>query len=73
MIMSEKKKRRSISTFAILLCVLLVVSAVTWLTQGKTYTDPETGEAAVVAAASLSDIDIIIMQGSKVKHFFQKF
>lgn len=56
MIMSEKKKRRSISTFAILLCVLLVVSAVTWLTQGKTYTDPETGEAAVVAAASLSDI-----------------
>lgn len=54
--MAEKKKRRSISTFAILLAVLLLVSVVTWIASGQTYTDPETGEAAQVVGASLSDI-----------------
>ncbi len=58
--MAEKKKRRSISTFAILLAVLLVVSIVTWIASGQTYTgvDEETGEAVEMAVegASLSDI-----------------
>ena len=54
--MAEKKKRRSISTFAILLAVLLLVSIVTWIASGQTYTDVETGETAQVVGASLSDI-----------------
>ena len=54
--MAEKKKKRSLNTFAILLAVLLVISIVTWLASGQTYTDPETGEAAQVVGASLSDI-----------------
>lgn len=52
----KKNKRRSISTFVILLCVLLVVSIATWIAQGNTYTDVETGEVAAVTAAGLSDI-----------------
>lgn len=54
--MSATKKKRALSTFAILLCVLLLVAVATWLAQGSTYTDPETGEIAQVAPASLSDI-----------------
>lgn len=54
--MGNKKKRRSLSTFAILIVVLLLVSAATWLASGQTYTDAETGEQAVVVGASLSDI-----------------
>ena len=54
--MGNKKKRRSLSTFAILIVVLLLVSAATWLASGQTYTDAETGEQAVVTGASLSDI-----------------
>ena len=54
--MAEKKKRRSLSTFAILLAVLLAVSLVTWLASGQTYTNTETGEAAQVVGASVSDI-----------------
>lgn len=58
--MAEKKKRRSISTFAILLAVLLLVSIFTWVASGQTYTgyDEETGEAVEMAVegASLSDI-----------------
>jgi len=54
--MAKSKKKRSISTFAILLAVLLLVSIVSWLTSGQTYTDPETGELAAVAGASLFDI-----------------
>lgn len=53
---SKTKKKRSISTFLILICVLLLVSIVTWFAQGATYTDAETGEQAAVVAASLSDI-----------------
>lgn len=53
---AKKKAKRSLSTFAILLCVLLVVSVFTWITQGNTYTDAETGEAVAVTAASFSDI-----------------
>lgn len=56
MAQTKKKVKRSLSTFAILLCVLLVVAIATWLTQGNTYTDPETGELVSVTAASLSDI-----------------
>ncbi|MCI5994266.1 MAG: YfcC family protein [Clostridiales bacterium] len=52
----KKNKRRAISTFAILLCVLLLVAIATWIAQGSTYTDPETGETAEVVGASLSDI-----------------
>ena len=54
--MGNKKKRRSLSTFAILIVVLLPVSAATWLASGQTYTDAETGGQAVVVGASLSDI-----------------
>ncbi len=58
--MAEKKKRRSLNTFLILLAVLLVVSVVTWIASGQTYTgfDEETGEAVemAVTGASLSDI-----------------
>ena len=45
--MAEKKKRRSLNTFVILLVVLLAVSIVTWIASGQTYTgfDEETGEA----------------------------
>ena len=52
----KQKKRRQISTFAILICVLLLVAIATWVTQGNTYTDPETGETMEVVGASLSDI-----------------
>ena len=52
----KQKKRRQISTFAILICVLLLVAAATWLAQGKPYTDPETGETMEVVGAGLSDI-----------------
>lgn len=52
----KKNKRRAISTFVILLCVLLVVSIATWIAQGNTYTDTETGEVVAVTAAGLSDI-----------------
>ena len=54
--MTAERKKRSVSTFAILLCVLLLVAAATWVAQGSTYTDPETGETAAVTPASLSDI-----------------
>lgn len=53
---SKTKKKRSISTFLILICVLLLVSIVTWFAQGATYTDAETGEQVAVVAAGLSDI-----------------
>ena len=61
--MGNKKKRRSLSTFAILIVVLLLVSAATWLASGQTYTDAETGEQAVVTGASLSDILIAPIGG----------
>ena len=54
--MTAERKKRSVSTFAILLCVLLLVAAATWVAQGSTYTDPDTGEMAAVTPASLSDI-----------------
>lgn len=54
--MGNKKKRRSLSTFAILIAVLLLVSAATWLASGQTYTDAETGELVAVTGASLSSI-----------------
>ncbi len=60
---AEKKKKRSISTFAILLAVMLLVSAATWLTNGQTYTDAETGQAMTVAGASLSDIVMAPING----------
>lgn len=50
------KAKRSISTFAILLAVLLLVSIATWITSGKPYTDSETGEMAAVTGATLYDI-----------------
>lgn len=34
--MAEKKKRRSLNTFVILLVVLLAVSIVTWIASGQT-------------------------------------
>ena len=61
--MTAARKRCSVSTFAILLCVLLLVAAATWLAQGRTYTDPETGEIAQVTPASLSDILMAPIQG----------
>lgn len=54
--MASEKKRRSINTFAILVIVLLLVSVVTWLAAGRTYTDSETGELMTVVGAGLSDI-----------------
>ena len=54
--MGNKKKRRSLSTFAILIAVLLLVSIATWVTSGQTYTDAETGELAAVTGATLNDI-----------------
>jgi len=50
------KKKRAVSTFAILLAVLLAVSIVTWIASGQTYHDAETGELAAVTGASFSDI-----------------
>ena len=52
----KRNKRRQISTFAILLCVLLLVAIATWLTQGNVYTDPETGTERTVTGASLGEI-----------------
>ena len=54
--MGNKKKRRSLSTFAILIAVLLLVSIATWVTSGQTYTDAETSELAAVTGATLNDI-----------------
>lgn len=65
--MAEKKKRRSLNTFVILLVVLLAVSIVTWVASGQTYTgfDEETGEAVEMAVqgASLSDILMAPLNG----------
>ena len=65
--MAEKKKRRSLNTFVILLVVLLAVSIVTWIASGQTYTgfDEETGEAVEMAVqgASLSDILMAPLNG----------
>ena len=52
----KRNKRRQISTFAILLCVLLLVAIATWLAQGNVYTDPETGAERAVTGASLGEI-----------------
>lgn len=52
----KRDKRRQISTFAILLCVLLLVAIATWLAQGNVYTDPETGTERTVTGASLGEI-----------------
>ncbi len=54
--MAGTKKRRSVSTFAILIAILLVVSVATWFAAGQTYTDAETGEQVAVVGATLSDI-----------------
>lgn len=51
-----KKRKRSLSTFAILLAVLLLVSIVTWFASGQTYHDAETGELVAVTGATLHDI-----------------
>ena len=65
--MAEKKKRRSLNTFVILLVVLLAVFIVTWIASGQTYTgfDEETGEAVEMAVqgASLSDILMAPLNG----------
>ena len=65
--MAEKKKRRSLNTFVILLVVLLAVSIVTWVASGQTYTgfDEETGEAVEMAVqgASISDILMAPLNG----------
>lgn len=53
---AKKKKKRALSTFGILLAVLLLVSIVTWIASGQTYTNPDTGEQAAVLGASLSQI-----------------
>ncbi|MBQ4375745.1 MAG: YfcC family protein [Erysipelotrichales bacterium] len=53
--MSTTKKRKSLGTFGILLCVLLLVAAVSWLVAGKPYTDAEGVEQAV-HGATLHDI-----------------
>lgn len=65
--MAEKKKRRSLNTFVILLVVLLAVSIVNWFASGQTYIgfDEETGEAVEMAVqgASLSDILMAPLNG----------
>lgn len=65
--MAEKKKKRSLNTFLILLAVLLAVSVVTWIANGQTYTgiDEETGEAVEMAVegATLSDILMAPLNG----------
>lgn len=46
----SKKAKRSISTFAILLAVMLLVSIATWIAAGNTYTDADGNTAEVVGA-----------------------
>ena len=60
--MAEKKKKRSLNTFLILLAVLLAVSVVTWIANGQTYTgiDEETGEAVEMAVEGASFSDIVM-------------
>ena len=58
----SKKTKRSISTFAILLAVMLLVSIVTWIAAGKTYTG-ENGEIAEVVGATSSDIFMAPVNG----------
>ena len=58
----SKKTKRSISTFAILLAVMLLVSIATWITAGKTYTG-ENGEIAEVVGATSSDIFMAPVNG----------
>ena len=48
----SKKAKRSISTFAILLAVMLLVSIATWIAAGNTYTDADGNTAEVVGATS---------------------
>ena len=58
----SKKAKRSISTFAILLAVLLLVSVATWIAAGSTYTDADGNTAEVVGATS-SDIFMAPVNG----------
>ena len=58
----SKKAKRSISTFAILLAVLLLVSIATWIAAGSTYTDAD-GNTAEVTGASSSDIFMAPVNG----------
>ena len=58
----SKKAKRSISTFAILLAVLLLVSIATWICAGNTYTDAD-GNAAEVVGATSSDIFMAPVNG----------
>ena len=58
----SKKTKRSISTFAILLAVMLLVSIATWLAAGKTYTG-DNGELAEVVGATSSDIFMAPVNG----------
>lgn len=58
----SKKTKRSISTFAILLAVMLLVSIATWIAAGKTYTG-EDGEIAEVVGATSSDIFMAPVNG----------
>ena len=58
----SKKAKRSISTFAILLAVMLLVSIATWIAAGNTYTDADGNTAEVVGATS-SDIFMAPVNG----------
>jgi len=63
----SKKAKRSISTFAILLAVMLLVSIATWIAAGNTYTDADGNTAEVVGATS-SDIFMAPVNGSRRYH-----
>ena len=60
----SKKAKRSISTFAILLAVMLLVSIATWIAAGNTYTDADGNTAEVVGATS-SDIFMAPVNGRR--------
>ena len=51
----NKKKRKGLDTFGILLVVLLLVAVASWLLAGRPYTDAD-GNAAAVVPATFANI-----------------
>jgi uncharacterized ion transporter superfamily protein YfcC len=58
----NKKKRKGLDTFGILLVVLLLVAVVSWLLAGRPYTDAD-GNAATVVPATFANIIMAPIQG----------
>ncbi len=60
--MEKNKKKRSLGTYSILIIVLLLVAAASWILAGQGYIDAD-GNAAAVKAATFADIIMAPIKG----------